>query len=79
MDFPPFGKKLFPLVTDQLHGTAQIVRLHAFGPNKGRKTIRPDEVDLGLSVPEHMHMGWFVVVSEDDDAQTMRPGNCDRR
>jgi len=42
MDFPPFGKKLFPLVTDQLHGTAQIVRLHAFGPNKGRKTIGPD-------------------------------------
>jgi len=68
MDFPPFGKRLFPLVTDQLHGTAQIVRRHAFGPNKGRKTIGPDEVDPGLSVPEHMHMGWFVVISEDDDA-----------
>jgi hypothetical protein len=24
-----------------------------------------------------MHMGWFVVISEDDDAQTMRPVNCD--
>jgi hypothetical protein len=24
-----------------------------------------------------MHMGWLVIVGEDDDAQTMRPVNCD--
>jgi hypothetical protein len=73
MDFPPFGKKQLLLVADQLHGALQIGRLHVFGPDKGRGTVSPDQVDLGLTVSEHMHMGWFVIVVEDDDAQTMRP------
>jgi hypothetical protein len=72
MEFPPLGKKLVLLVADQLHGAPQIVGLHIFSPNKSWRTVRPDQVDLGMTIPEHMHMGWFMVVCEDDDAQPMR-------
>jgi len=75
MDFPPSCKKLLLLVADHLHGTAQIVRLHAFGPDESRNPVRSDQIDLGLPITEHMHMGWLVIVREDDDAQTMRTVN----
>jgi len=45
----------------------------AFSPDKGWRTVRPDQVDLGMTIAEHMHMGGFVIVCEDDDAQPMRP------
>ncbi len=71
MDFPTSGKKLRLLVTDNLHGATQIVRLHAFGPDKDRGTVSSNKIDLGLTVPEHMHMSWLVIVRKDDDAQAM--------
>jgi hypothetical protein len=77
MDLPPFGKKQLLLVVDKLHSAAQIVRLHVFGPDKGWQTVRPDQVYFGLTVPEHMHMSWLVVVGKDDDAQTVRPVDRD--
>ena len=77
MDFPPSGKKWFLLITDDPHRPAQIVCFHALHPHKRRKTIRPDQVDLGVTVTEHMHMGWFVIVGKDDGAQTLRTKDTD--
>lgn len=66
------------MVADHLHGAAQVVGLHVFGPHKGRRTIRPDQVYLGMTVAKHMDMSWFMVVCEDDDAQPMRSMDGDR-
>jgi len=41
-------------------------------PDKGWRTVRPDQVDLGMTIAEHMHMGGLVIVCENDDAQPMR-------
>jgi hypothetical protein len=68
MELPPLGNKRFLLVADQLHGATQITGLHIFSLDKGWRTVRPDQVYLGMTIAEHMHMGRFVIVSEDDDA-----------
>lgn len=65
------------MVTNQLQGTAHVIPLQAFGPDEHRTAIRADQVDLGLPVTKHMHMGRLVIVREDDDAQTMRPMDRD--
>jgi len=77
MELPPLGKKLFLLVADQLHGATQITGLHVFSADKGWRTVRPDQVYLGMTIAEHMHMGGIVIVCEDDDAQPMRPVDRD--
>jgi len=77
MELPPLGKKRFLLVADQLHGATQITGLHVFSPDKGWRTVRSDQVNLGMTIAEHMHMGGFVIVCEDDDAQPMRPMDRD--
>jgi hypothetical protein len=32
-----------------------------------------------MTIAEHMHMGGFVIVCEDDDAQSMRPVDRDHK
>jgi len=77
MNIPPFCKKLLLLIADQLHGPPQVIRLHSFGPDKAWNPVRPDQINLGLSITKHMHMGWFMIVCENDDAQPVRPIDCD--
>jgi hypothetical protein len=76
MDFPPFGKELFLLVTNHLHSPAQIVRLHTLCPDKSRSPVWTDQVDLGLPVSKDVDMSRLVVVRENDDAQPI--GSVDR-
>jgi hypothetical protein len=77
MELPPSCEKLFLLVANHLHGAAQIIRLHILSPDKGWGAVRPDQVYLGMAIAEHMHMGRFVIVCEDDDAQPTRPVDRD--
>jgi hypothetical protein len=35
--------------------------------------LRPEQIDLGLSVPEDVDMGWRVIIREDDEAQPGDP------
>jgi hypothetical protein len=77
MELPPLCEKLFLLVADHLHGAAQVIRFHPFGLNKDGNPVRADQINLGLSITEHMHMGWLMIVCEDDDALPVRPIDCD--
>jgi hypothetical protein len=76
MKFPPSRQKLFLLVSDQLHGTAQIVCLHPLSSNEGWNPVRSGKIDLGMPITKHMHVGWLVVVREYYDAQPVRTVNC---
>jgi hypothetical protein len=66
MDVPPLCKKLLLLVADQLHGPPQVICFHSFSPDKTWNPVRSDQINLGLSIPKHMQMGWFMIVCEDD-------------
>lgn len=57
---------------DDLHGSTYIVPFHALSPDKNWSPVKPDQIDLDLPITEHMHMGWLMIVCEDDDTQTMR-------
>ncbi len=60
---------MFPLIGDDLHGATNIASLHAVDPRQRGDAVRSDQIDLRLSVAEHMDMGRLVVVREYDEAQ----------
>ncbi len=59
------------MLSDHAHGAANLSALHAFGPNQFRRAVPACQVDLGMTVAEYMDMGRFMIVHEDDDAETM--------
>lgn len=61
------------MITDYLHRSADLVALHIPGPDQNRRSVRAGQIDFGLTIAKHVHMGWFVVIGVDDDAQPMRP------
>lgn len=65
------------MIADDLDRTADLVALHIPGPDQNRRSVRADQIDFGLTIAKHVHMGWFVVVGVDDDAQPMRPVDGD--
>jgi hypothetical protein len=52
-----------------LHRLADIASLHAICPNKFN--FGSGQIYFRLSVTEHMNMRRFVIVGENDNAQTM--------
>jgi hypothetical protein len=39
--------------------------------------VGTQQVDLGVAVAEHVHMGGLMVIAEDHDAQPVRPKDGD--
>jgi hypothetical protein len=72
MYLSPSGQKRGPPFGHKVHGAANLIALHAYGPNQLRRASRAGEIDLRLPVAEHMNVGRLVVVAEYDDAQAMR-------
>lgn len=54
-----------------LHCASDIAAFHSVDPDQLGHAIGGREIDLGLAVAEDMDMGGFVVIDEDDDAQSM--------
>jgi len=71
MDVLPLGQQHCPLLSHDMHRSANLAARHAFRPDKFRRSDSPDQVDLRMAVAENMDAGWPVVVDEDDHAQSM--------
>lgn len=57
------------MIADNLNRTADLIAFHVPRPDQDWKAIRANQIDLGLAIAKNVHMGRFVIVSEDDDAQ----------
>jgi hypothetical protein len=68
---PPFEQAV-AMVGDKRHRTPDLVSLHAIGSNQLGRSVRANEVDLGLSVPEDMDVSGFVIIEIDNDLKSMR-------
>jgi hypothetical protein len=61
-----------------LHGPPNLTSGHAFSPDQFRRTICTQEIDLGLTITEHMHMRRSMIIDKDDYAQTIGTQNGNR-
>jgi len=77
MDISPTCEQGFLLLRHNLHGAAHIAAFHAFDGHDLWLAFGSQQVDLGVSVAEHMHMGWRMVIDKDDEAQAMGAVNGD--
>jgi hypothetical protein len=69
MNFSPARQQYGLVRGDDIDGAAHIVAFHAFGPDQLRSTIRPDQIDLGVAVAEHVNVRRLMVVDENHDSQ----------
>jgi hypothetical protein len=69
MDFSPSSQQRFAIFADQPHAFADVRVFHPHGPDECRMPVVSLQIDLGFSVSENMHMGWFMVVDENDDPE----------
>lgn len=79
MDLSPTCEQGFLLFGHDLHGAAHIAALHAFYGHDLWPAVGSQQVDLGVSVAEHVDMGRRMVIDEDDEAQAMRAVDSDHQ
>lgn len=73
MSCSPTRQKISLPLDYHSHRATHLVVLHILGPDQFRFPIGTDQIDLGMPIAEHMHMGRFMVIAKNDDAQAMRP------
>jgi len=57
------------LLDDDPHEPPRIAALHALDGHDLRRAVRPDQVDLGVTVTKGVNMYRRMVIGEDDDAK----------
>jgi len=65
------------LVDHDLHGAAHIAALHAFNRHDPGAAVRGDQVDLDVTITEHVDMGRLMVIDKDDKPQAVGPMDRD--
>jgi hypothetical protein len=73
----PSRKECFSVLSHNGHRAAHFVSLHIRRPDQLGRSAPTCQVDLGVPITEDMHVGRFVVIAEDNDAQPMRAMNGD--
>jgi hypothetical protein len=67
MDFPPPRQQIVPPLDDDFHGATNFASCRR--PIRASGAFGADQIDLRLSVAEHMDMSRLVVIDEDDESQ----------
>lgn len=60
------------MITHKPHCASYLGASHAFRRQERRLAVRAKKIDLRLTVAEHMDVGGFVVIDENDNAKSMR-------
>jgi hypothetical protein len=63
------------ILDDGFESAPKLALCHLLRPDHNRTALGWDQVDLCVPIAEHMDMSRFMIVGEDDDAQTMRAEN----
>jgi hypothetical protein len=67
------------LLDNDLHRAPDLPAGHSVRPNQFGPTIGTEEINLGLTVTEDMHVSRLVIVDEDDHAKTAGTKHGDHR
>jgi hypothetical protein len=71
MDFLPPPHQKLQLFSHDPHGATNLTARHVVGPDQFWSALRPNQVDFGFSVPEHVNMRRQMVIDVDDDTQAI--------
>jgi len=67
MDVLPSRQQHCLLSRHQPQSTTDLKPRHVGCPNQICAAVGPKQIDLGLSVAEHVNMGWQMIIGENDN------------
>jgi hypothetical protein len=73
MDLLPSLQQKRQLFGYNPYGATNLTARHVVGPDQVGCALGPNQVDLGLSVPEHVNMGRRMVIDINDDTEAVGP------
>jgi hypothetical protein len=79
MDILPPGQQHRLLFNHDPNRAADPGSGHAISPNQFRSSACSEQIDLGVTVTEDVHVSRLVIVDEDDNAQAVGMQDGDHR
>jgi hypothetical protein len=77
MDVLPSLQQKTLMLDHDPHCASYFAAGHSVGPKQIGRILCPEQVDLGLAIPEDMDMRRLVIIDVDDHAQTVGTQHSD--